>query len=279
MKRSAAGGKPGQAAPAAAQLVLLDLDGTVHQAGVPVPGAVAALARLRADGHVLRLCTNTDSQSTGGLLSQLGAMGIAVGPGELLTPVTAARRVLGQSAGARALLLVSREVSAELGEACETVPPEHADRASHVVVGDYRDSLSYAALDAAFRAVRSGARLLALQRGRYFRAADGPHLDTGAVVAAIEYAAEVTATVLGKPSPEFLRTAIESAPRKFPASATWIIGDDRSTDIAMAQAAGLRSAQPRTGKHADQATQADLPAPEFVIGSVADLPDLLAESG
>ena len=50
-------------------------------------------------------------------------MGIAVGPGELLTPVTAARRVLGQSAGARALLLVSREVSAELGEACATVPP------------------------------------------------------------------------------------------------------------------------------------------------------------
>jgi ribonucleotide monophosphatase NagD (HAD superfamily) len=63
-------------------------------------------------------------------------------------------------------------------------------------------------LDAAFRAVRGGAVLLALQASRYFRAQDGPHLDTGAVVAAVEYAAKAKATVLGKPSREFLDAAV-----------------------------------------------------------------------
>jgi len=109
----------GQETPAARQLVLLDLDGTVYEAGVLVPGAAEALAALRADGHVLRLCTNTDSQSTGGLLAWLQGMGLDARPGELFTPVTAARRLLGESDEARALLLVSRAVAAELGEACQ----------------------------------------------------------------------------------------------------------------------------------------------------------------
>jgi hypothetical protein len=38
-------------------LVLLDLDGTLYQAGTPVPGAVEAVKRLRAAGHTLRFFT------------------------------------------------------------------------------------------------------------------------------------------------------------------------------------------------------------------------------
>ncbi len=40
-------------------LVLLDLDGTLYEAGTPVPGAAKAVERLRADGHVLRFFTKT----------------------------------------------------------------------------------------------------------------------------------------------------------------------------------------------------------------------------
>lgn len=257
-------------------LVLLDLDGTLYQAGTPVPGAVEAVKRLRAAGHTLRFFTNTDSQATSALLERVRGLGFDVEEGELFTPVVAARRTLAESPGSRFLPLVSDAVREELGDASATVGYQDADKASHVVIGDFRDGLSYAALDAAFRAVWGGAALLALQAGRYFRAQDGPHLDTGAVVAAVEYAAEVKARVLGKPSQEFLAAAVGSAPGRFPATATWVVGDDRSTDIAMAVQAGLRSVQPRTGKHDDQAGRTDLPAPEYVVGSVAELPGLLA---
>lgn len=257
-------------------LLLLDLDGTLHQAGTPVPGAVEAVKRLRAAGHTLRFFTNTDSQATSALLQRVRSFGFDAEEGELFTPVVAARRILAGNPGSRALLLVSEAVREELRDTCASVPYEEADQASHVVIGDFRDGLSYKALDAAFQAVRSGAALLALQAGRYFRAEDGPHLDTGAVVAAIEYAAEVKARVLGKPSEEFLAAAVDSVPGRFLATATWVVGDDRSTDIAMAVRAGLHSVQPRTGKHDDQAGRTDLPAPEYVVSSVADLPDLVA---
>jgi len=52
-------------------LVLLDLDGTLYEAGRPVPGAVAAVRRLREAGHTLRFFTNTDSQATGVLTERM----------------------------------------------------------------------------------------------------------------------------------------------------------------------------------------------------------------
>ncbi len=57
-----------------------------------------------------------------------------------------------------------------------------------------------------------------------------------------------------------------------------MVGDDRTTDILMANEAGATAVQVRTGKYADQAGSDDLPRPLHTIDSVADLPDLLASS-
>jgi len=103
-----------------------------------------------------------------------------------------------------------RSVAAELGTVVRAVSargePAHA-----AVVGDVTGLLDYELLDRAFDAVRRGAHLLALQRGRYFRAEDGDHIDTGAVVAALEFATGATAQVLGKPSVDFAELATADA--------------------------------------------------------------------
>jgi ribonucleotide monophosphatase NagD (HAD superfamily) len=223
----------------------------------------------------VRFFTNTDSLAAASLLSRLQGYRLPVGAAELFTPVVAARNILAGSVDARALLLVNDQVGGELASACAVQPWERAEDATHVVIGDFRDGLSYVALDAAFRAVRAGAQLLALQMGRYFRAADGVHLDTGAVVAAVEYAADVPARVLGKPSPEFLALALASVPLTFAPDQVWVVGDDRATDIAMGNAAGMVTAQPRTGKYADQAERRDLAVPRHVIDSISALPGLI----
>jgi ribonucleotide monophosphatase NagD (HAD superfamily) len=140
------------------------------------------------------------------------------------------------------------------------------------VVGDCQDTLSYPLLDAAFRAVRAGAELLALQRGKYYLADDGPHLDTGAVVEALCYAADAKAHVLGKPS----RTFFDAGRGPRPATEVVVVGDDRATDIRMGRDCGAFTVQVRTGKHADQTADTTLPQPDAVIGSVAALPDFLA---
>ncbi|MFC3986958.1 HAD-IIA family hydrolase [Actinoplanes siamensis] len=245
-------------------MILLDLDGTLRERGEVVPGAAQAIVELRRAGHTVRVFTNTDSRSEAALVQRVRRARIPVALGEVFTPVVAAKRLL--TPDSRVLVLADPEVRDDLaGHA----PP--AGDPTHVIVGDCRQTLDYPGLDAAFRAVRNGAELLALQRGRYFRAADGDHLDTGAVVAAIEYASGRSARVLGKPSPDFFRLAAAA-----PAGRVWVVGDDRTTDILMANEAGATSVQVRTGKYADQRAAGDLPRPVHVIDSVADLPALLA---
>ncbi|WP_436534014.1 HAD-IIA family hydrolase [Actinoplanes sp. HUAS TT8] len=248
------------------RLVLLDLDGTLHERGKALPGAARAVVELRRAGHVVRVFTNTDSESESGLVERIRASGIPVALGEVFTPVVAAKRVLPPDA--RLLVLADEPVRDDLAAHAPLAGPRDA---THVVIADCRETLDYRALDAAFRAVRAGAELVALQCGPYFRAADGDHLDTGAIVAAVEFATGTTARVLGKPSQDFFRLAARDAP-----SGVWVVGDDRTTDILMANTAGATSVQVRTGKHHDQLHLVDLPHPTHTINSVVDLPALLA---
>lgn len=247
--------------------VLLDLDGTLYTRGKAIPGAADAVAALRDLGLALRFFTNTDSKPAARIRSELAEYGLTVREDELFTPVAAARRVL-TAPGVRAYPLVSQLVRDEL-PGLAGAPPY-----THVLVGDCRDILSYPLLDGAFRAVRDGAELLALQRGRYFRRADGDHLDTGGVVAALEYATGTTARVLGKPSVDFFALAAESLAT--PPGRCLVAGDDATTDIAGGRAAGLRTVQVRTGKYQDQRAEGVTGEAGYEIESVADLPALVS---
>jgi HAD superfamily hydrolase (TIGR01458 family) len=248
--------------------VLLDLDGTLHAKGEAIQGAAGAVAGLRDLGVGLRFLTNTDSKPTSWILAELAEYGLTVHQDELFTPIVAAKQMLAV-AGVRVYPLVSRTLQDELpGLASE--PPY-----THVLVGDCRDTLNYPLLDEAFRAVREGAELLALQRGRYFKRADGDHLDTGAIVAALEYATGTTAHVLGKPAADFFKLAAGSL--MMPVEGCLVVGDDATTDIEGGNAAGLRTVQVRTGKYADQRADGLTGQAEYEIASVADLPALLSE--
>jgi HAD superfamily hydrolase (TIGR01458 family) len=250
-------------------VVLLDLDGTLYFKGEAIPGAAAAISALRDAGFRLRFFTNTDSKTPKQVLAGLETYELGVRKEELFTPVVAAERLLGQFPGPRLLALVSGSLSATFTPFAAAEEPF-----THVLVGDCRDTLTYPALDAAFRAIRGGAQLLALQRGRYFKAADGDHLDTGAIVAALEYASGQTARVLGKPSADFLALAAESAgaaPHE-----VIVVGDDATTDIAMARASGALAVAVRTGKFEDQAGHELQSEADHILDSIADLPACLA---
>ncbi|WP_051172247.1 HAD-IIA family hydrolase [Microbacterium indicum] len=246
-------------------LVLCDLDGTLYERGVLVPGAAAAVTALRERATV-RFLTNTDSTATAVLVDRLLQLGLTISADEVFTPVVAARSRLRSCDSA--VVLANEAVRAELAADVEIVTSRRS--ADAVVVGDTRDVLDYAALDVAFHALRNGAVLIALQRGKYFRAADGEHIDTGAVVAALEYAAEATAETLGKPAIAFVQLAIDSAGGRDAYDRIVVIGDDRSTDVFMAQQSGLESIQVLTGKAADQTGRTDMPEADRTAVSIVE---------
>jgi ribonucleotide monophosphatase NagD (HAD superfamily) len=72
-------------------------------------------------------------------------------------------------------------------------------------------------------------------------------LDAGPFVVALEYAAGVEATVLGKPAKDFFLSAVASLGCR--PEETVLVGDDAASDVGGALKAGLRGILVRTGKY------------------------------
>ncbi|NNG05523.1 MAG: TIGR01458 family HAD-type hydrolase [Inquilinus sp.] len=227
--------------------VLLDLGGVVYVGETALPGAVAAVERLRAAGIPFRGLTNTTRQPRRLLLDKLRRLGLDLAPENLFMPAIAARAHL-EVRGLAPHLLVHPALEEDFAGLPETEPKA-------VVIGDAAEGFTYAALNRAFRALEAGAEFLALARNRSFRDADGDlSLDAGPFVAALEYATGRQATVLGKPSPDFFAAALASLGCA-PAEAA-MVGDDVESDIGGAQTAGIPGILVRTGKYqpGDEAT-------------------------
>jgi len=219
--------------------ILIDLSGTLHVGDCPLPGAVAAIRRLQRSGVPFRFVTNTSRKTRAMLHADLVRFGFDVPVGQLFTAPLAVRRYL-EEKGLRPHLLVHPDLEAEFDGLCREEP-------NAVVIGFARHAFTYGAMNRAFRLLMNGAPLLATGRTRYFEGADGLELDTGPFLAALEYGAQVEATVLGKPSPEFFFGAVAElgcAP-----DGAVMVGDDAVSDVGAAVRAGLRGILVRTGKY------------------------------
>jgi len=245
---------------------LIDLDGTLYQADRAIPGAANTVAKLRAAGIVLRFTTNTTRRPRRLLAQRLAALGIPASPDELHTAPLAAARWL-ETEGARRLMLLLAEDTVE--EFAGFVR-DH-DGPDHVVVGDLGEAWTYEVLDHAFRALRRGARLVAIQKNRWWDAGDGPRLDAGPFVAALEFATGREAVLVGKPSPAFFAAAADGL--GLIRNRIAVVGDNVETDIRGAHAVGCLGIAVRTGSFRE-ADLVDHPA-DAVLDSIADLPHWL----
>jgi HAD superfamily hydrolase (TIGR01458 family) len=255
-------------APANVRALLLDLDGVLYVEDEPISGAVDAVTALRDAGLGLRFVTNTTQRSRGDTLAKLERLGMPVAPDELITPAVLAVEHCRARGHERVALLMADDVKADLAGLSEA--GEHVDA---VVVGDLGERFDYAVLNRAFRLILDGAELIALQRNRYWLRADGMALDVGPFVAALEYAADVEAVVVGKPAPAFFLLALSQLGVRPEHVA--MVGDDVESDIGGAVRAGLRGVLVRTGKFREETAASADPPPTDVIDSIADLPALL----
>ena len=202
-------------------------------------------------------------------------MGIELDEEELQTTPRAAAATL---AGRRVLALTMHAIVGEF-EGVELV----GEDAEAVLVGCADETpetnlvFSYMNLARAFHELEAGAELYCLHKNRWWQTKNGPALDAGAFVAGLEYATQMEATVLGKPSTAYFEAALKALDAD--AGMTWMVGDDIESDISGAQAHGLRTILVRTGKFRPDAVEASRSRPEGIISSIAQLPDWLEEHG
>jgi len=252
---------------------LIDIQGTLLSPdGTPYPRAGEAVAAIRAIGLAVRFVTNVDSVTVEALVARLRAAGIDVSPAEVFSPVSAALSFLRRHGKPRCFLLLPDDIESDFSAFCSDGP-----RIDYVVVGDCREGFTYDRLNGALRHLMNGAELVALQMGRYFRGPDGPVLDTGAFVSALEYASARRAYVIGKPSTELMRLAIADVGCDVYDAV--MIGDDVGSDVAGAHAVGTRSVLVRTGKFTLAGLEQSEFKPELVVDSIADVPAALGDLG
>src|SRR5262245_4108679 len=255
--------------------ILLDVDGVFHVSREPIAGGAEAVERLRADGHRLRFVTNSTTQTRAALAEELRSMGIGLDDEELQTTPRAAAAAL---AGRRVLALTMHAIVGELdgielvGEDAEAVLVGGADETpeSNLV-------FSYMNLARAFHEPEAGAELYCLHKNRRWQTKHGPLPDAGACVAGPGDAAGRAAAAPRKPSAAYFEAALHALDAD--AEMTWMVGDDIESDIAGAQAHGMKTVLVRTGKFRPDAVEATSFRPEGIISSIAQLPDWLEANG
>lgn len=251
--------------------ILLDVEGVLYVQGEPIPGATDTLTRLRELCGGIRLVTNTSSISRKEVIARVRKAGFDVADEEVLTPAAMAVRYCREKGFSRVNLMVARSLREDLEEIDVVGTDQKADA---IVLGDLGPMFSAETLSHAFRQMMDGAELIALQHNRYWKREDGLVLDVGAFSAALEYAAETEAVVVGKPSGDFFRMALADVGVE--ASRAIMVGDDIEGDIGGGLGAGIASILVRTGKYKAEKVAESGVEPTAVIDSIADLPDLLS---
>jgi HAD superfamily hydrolase (TIGR01458 family) len=219
--------------------LLLDLSGVLYDGEDVIAGAREAVARAQGSDLQVRFVTNTSQKPRGLLLAHLRGMGFEVGEGQLFTAVDAARQWL-EARDLRPYCLIHKNILEEFKDFDQREP-------NAVLIADAAEDFNYQNMNYAFQLCLEGAPLLGVGYNRYFKSGGEVLMDAGAIIRAVEFAAGVEATIVGKPSAEFFRQVMASttaAPER-----ALMVGDDVFGDVEGALKAGIPACLVRTGKY------------------------------
>jgi len=251
---------------------LLDIDGNLQDQEGPTPGAAAALAKLRKGVAEIRFVTNQSQQNRAQLSASMLANGFSVDTTEIFTALRAARAIVDQEQ-LRPHCLLQKSAMEEF----EGIPMGEPNA---VVLGTAPESLNYEGLNVAMRILLSSpsARFIAVNKGRFFRSADGLVMMAGPFVAALEFATGKEALVVGKPNKSFFHSSLGSMVGACADEAV-MIGDDVLDDVQGAMDCGLRAILVRTGKYCEGDESRCRTAPLAVVDNFAQAVEFLYDTG
>lgn len=251
-------------APVDTSVVLCDLDGVVWLAHEPIDGSAAAVADLRAAGLRVMFVTNNSFSTVAEQVEALGRVGIEA-HGDVVTSAMAAASLV--QPGWRVMVCGGRGLIEEVGRAGAEVVVPYVDRGARgdfdaVVVGFHRE-FDFGVLSDALTAVRSGAMLIGSNADPNYPTPSGPIPGGGSILAAVEKATGVAATVTGKPHLPMAALVLAECAGT-PASEMVMVGDLPETDGRFAGTLGCRYALVLSGMTASaDGVNADIVEPSL----------------
>jgi HAD superfamily hydrolase (TIGR01458 family) len=253
---------------------LVDIDGVLRTEGVVMPGAVEA-ARFLKESRIPHLfISNGTRSSKESVARKLNSIGLEISEKEIFTaPVATADYVKSLKPDASIFLIAEGDTQRDFEKAGIKVTKEE-EPVDFVVVG-YDRNLTYDTLSKAFRLIRNGAGLIAMNVDKTFEREDGMFPAPGLYVKGLEYCTGKEALVIGKPN----RTLFEMALRELGSrpDETAMVGDMLDVDIIGAKNSGLMAIMVKTGGYEEDSVRKSDIKPDIVLDSIKDLPGWIGD--
>jgi NagD protein len=245
---------------------LTDMDGVLVHEGVPVPGAVDFVNRMRRSGKPFLILTNNSIYTARDLAARLNRMGFEVAEQAIWTSALATAQFLAdQRPGGTAYVLGESGLTTAMHAVGYVLTDTEPD---YVVLGETR-LYNFESVTRAVRLIDAGARFICTNPDAVGPSTEGALPAAGAVAAMISKATGVEPYFIGKPNPMMMRSALNTIEAH--SESTAMIGDRMDTDILCGLEAGLETILVLTGISTRAESERYPYRPSRIVASVADL--------
>ena len=267
--------------------LILDMDGVLWKDNTPIGDLRTTFERIRSRGLKVILATNNATLTVEEYLKKLRGFGVTLEPWQIVTSSEATAHVLEKKfrpnppfppsllgKGDRGLgpvfVVGENGIVSALREKGFTPITDPDDKTRVIaVISSWDRQLTFQKLRRATLHVRAGAPLYATNADKSFPTPEGLIPGAGAVLAALETATDVKATVIGKPSPFMMELAAERM--GLTKDEVLVVGDRLETDVAGGQAMKARTALVLSGVAMRQQADAWKPKPDLIAKDLIEL--------
>ena len=251
----------------AIRFFILDMDGTFYLGNRLLPGAKEFLQIISEQGKDFCFLTNNSSHSSIFYAQKLRKMGLLDFPShKIVTSSQATIFYLSQiNPHPRVYLLGTSELEIEFLQAGFSLVQKDPD---FVVLG-FDTSLTYQKINRACQFIRKGVPFFATHPDLNCPTEEGPVIDAGSFIKAIEASTGCSPKVFGKPYQEMIEYILQKTQTKKEEVA--IIGDRLYTDIAMGKKAGITTILVLTGETKKEEVKNSPWQPDFIFNSLEEI--------
>ena len=228
--------------PANINSLVLDMDGVLWKADLPIGDLPATFERIHALGLKVAFATNNGTQTPEQYVDRLARLGVNVEPWQIVTSALGVANLLMQRfpSGTPIFVIGGAGVKTALrASGFELLSIKAAPAAQAVVMG-IDPEINFDKMCEAALLVRSGVPFYATNPDKTFPTPRGQIPGAGAWISVIITATNVVPVYAGKPAPyliELARTRLGTSKEQ-----TLVVGDRLETDVAGGQAAGMPTA-------------------------------------
>ncbi len=240
----------------------------------PFPHAVKFIRNLKEKSVPFRIVSNNSTRSPELIVHKLRVKGFEIGREDFISPVAVLPDYL-RSQGLNSLFVIGTQMlKGFLEDQGFEIREDHLVDA--VVVAQDKE-IDFVKLKTAVSAVfLKGAMLVPVNLTRIVRDSDRLYFPgAGSVARLIKETAgyEEDLPNLGKPSPEFIKKALEGLPQ----GEVYLVSDDIYTDLMRAPETGLKTIFMTTGKYGEEEINKAKFKPDYIFHSLEELENKIME--